>query len=86
MGKALVKLGLIGISSNSSLVVPGIFTVIDRISKLFKELMGRAGLRGFSRGGFGSNYQGHSENSKQRAWTCSLVMVWTCKAYKPLLA
>lgn len=58
MGTALVKLGLIGISSNSSLVVPGIFTVIDRMSKLFKELMGRTGLRGFSRGGFDSNNQG----------------------------
>lgn len=58
MGTALVKLGLIGISSNSSLVVPGIFTVIDRMSKLFKELMGRTGLRGFGRGGFGSNNQG----------------------------
>lgn len=58
MEKALVRLGLIGISSNSSLVVPGIFTVIDGMSKLFKELTGRTGLRGFSRDGFGSNNQG----------------------------
>lgn len=58
MEKALVRLALIGISSNSSLVVPGIFTVIDRMSKLFKELTGRTGLRGFSRDGFGSNNQG----------------------------
>lgn len=58
MEKALVRLGLIGISSNSSLVVPGIFTVIDRMSKLFKELMGRTGLRGFGRDRFGSKNQG----------------------------
>ena len=58
MGKALVRLGLIGILSNSLLVVPGIFTVIDRMSKLFKELMGRTGLRGFGRDGFGSKNQG----------------------------
>lgn len=58
MEKALVRLGLIGISCISSLVVPGIFTVIGRMSKLFKELMGRTGLRGFSRDGFGSNNQG----------------------------
>lgn len=44
MEKALVRLGLIGISSNSSVVVPGIFTVIDWMSKLFKELTGRTGL------------------------------------------
>lgn len=47
MEKALVRLGLTGISSNSSLVVPGIFTVIDRMSKLFKELMGRNWTSGF---------------------------------------
>lgn len=50
----MLRLGLIGISSNSSLVVPRIFTVIDWMSKLFKELTGRTGLRGFSRNGFGS--------------------------------
>lgn len=44
MEKALVRLGLIGISSNSSVVVPGIFTVIDWMSKLFKELTGITGL------------------------------------------
>ena len=58
MEKTWVRLGLIGISSNSSLVVPGIFTVRDRMSKMFKELMGRTGLRGFGRDGFGSNDQG----------------------------
>lgn len=58
MEKALVRLGLIGISSNSSFVVPRVFTVIDRMSELFKELMGRTGLRGFDRDGFGSNNQG----------------------------
>ena len=44
MEKSLVRLGLIGISNNSSVVVPGIFTVIDWMSKLFKELTGRTGL------------------------------------------
>lgn len=58
MEKALVRLGLIGISSNSSVVVPGIFTVIDRMSKLFKELIGRTGFRAFSRDEFGSKNQG----------------------------
>lgn len=27
-----------------------------------------------------------SENSKQGAWTCSLVTARTCKAFKPLLS
>jgi hypothetical protein len=66
----LVRLGLIGISSNSLLVVPGIFTVIDRMSKLFKELTGRTGLRGFSRDGFGSNNLGSFR--KQQAGSIDL--------------
>ena len=53
----MVRLGLIGISSNSLLVVPRIFTVIDWMSKLFKELTGGTGLRGFSRDGFSSKDQ-----------------------------
>lgn len=87
MQKALVRFGLIGISSNSSLVVPGILTVIDGVSKLIKELMGKTGLNGFSRGGFGSNnLRADSENNKQGVYTCSLITVWTCKAYKPLFS
>lgn len=85
MEKALVRLSLIGISSNSSPVVLGIFTVIDRMRKLFRELMGRTGLRGFGRDGFGS-IRAASENSKQGVWTCSLVTAWTRKAYKPPLS
>lgn len=57
MEKSLVRLGLIGISSNSSVVVPRIFTVIDWMSKLFKELTGRTGLQGFSRDRIGSKNQ-----------------------------
>lgn len=85
MQKALVRFGLIGILSNSLLVVPEIFAAIDRVSKLFKELMGKTGLNGFSRGGFGSNnLRAVSENNKQGVYTCSFITVWTCKAYKPL--
>ena len=81
MEKTLVRLGLIGISSNSSLVVPGIFTVRDRMSKMFKELMGRTGLRGFGREMALSPTIGEaSENSKQGEWTCSLVTEWTWKS------
>lgn len=70
MEKALVRLGLIGISSNSLLVVPGIFTVIDRMSKLFKELMGKTGLRGLGRDGFGSDNRGSLR--KQQVGTMDL--------------
>lgn len=86
MEKALVRFGLIGISSNSWLVVPGVFTVIDRMSKLFKELMGRNGLRDFGRDGFGSNNQGCLRKRKQGAWTCSLVTARARKAFKPPLS
>lgn len=77
MEKALVRLGLIGISSNSSLVLPGIFTVRDRMSKLFKELTGRTGLRGLRRAGFVSNNQDSLRKQQAGAWTCSLVTEWT---------
>lgn len=85
MEKALVKLGLIGISSNSWLVVPGIFTVIDWMSKLFKELTGRNGLRGLGRDGFGSNNWGCLR--KWQAGSIDLLLschCMTCKAYKSL--
>lgn len=76
MQKALVRFDLIGISSNSSLVVQGILTVIDGVSKLFKELMGKTGLSGFSRSGFGSNnLRADSENKKQGVYMCSLICV-----------
>lgn len=58
MGKGLGKTLSEWNFEQFSLVVPGIFTVIDRMSKLFKELMGRTGLRGFGRDRFGSKNQG----------------------------
>lgn len=64
----MVRLGLIGISSNSLLVVPRIFTVIDWMSKLFKELTGRTGLSGFSRYGFGSKNQGCLRKTASREY------------------
>lgn len=84
MEKALVRLGLIGISSNSSLVVPGIFTVIDRMSKLFKELMGRTGLRGLRRAGFGSNNQDSLRKQQARSMDLFSCHWMDMDCYKPL--
>lgn len=53
MEKVLVRFSLIGILSNFLFVVLGIFIVIDRMRKLFREFMGRIGFRGFGRDGFG---------------------------------
>lgn len=76
----MVRPGLIGISSNSSFVVPGIFTVIDRMSELFKELWAELDSQASAETDLVQMIRAASENNKQGAWTCYLVTVWTHKA------
>lgn len=55
------------------------------MSKLFKELWAELDSQASAKTDLVQMIRAASENSKQGAWTCYLVTVWTHKAYTHLL-